>query len=242
MPPRFFAPELRGPGQPVGLPEEEAHHLAHVLRLTVGAAVSVFDGRGLECRGRVESVTGSRVVVRAGERIASAPEPRVRLCVAHALLKGRTLDAVVRDVTMVGAAEIQPLLTERTEARPRDVERWSRIAVASAKQCRRAVVPVVQRPARLEVLLEGDPSPVRLLLVEPEADRAAPGALAGLADVPPPDAATIVVGPEGGWSAGEVRAATAAGCLPITLGRRTWRADAAAVCAIAVLQFIWGDL
>ena len=118
MPPRFYVPELSGTGQAVGLPDDEANHLTRVLRVEVGHVVSVFDGRGLEYLARVEAVDGSRVVVRPYERVESGAEPSVALRVAHALLKGRKFDAVVRDVTMVGAVSVQPLVTER-DASPR---------------------------------------------------------------------------------------------------------------------------
>ena len=241
MPPRFFAPDLAGPDVPVVLPAEEAGHLARVLRLGPGATVSVFDGRGVEYLARVEQVTPRRVVVRPYRSVLPAPEPVVALTVAQALLKGRAFDDVVRDVTMVGAVAVQPLLTDRTEARARDTARWIRIAVASAKQCRRAVVPEVRTPDSFRSWLDSDRSLVRLLLVEPGAAEA-DGALRSLQDRPPPETATLAVGPEGGWSGEEVAAATAAGFVPLTLGRRTLRADAVVVCAVSVLQYVWGDL
>ena len=241
MPPRFYAPGLTGPGVPVELSGDEAGHLTRVLRLGAGDTVSVFDGRGVECLARVERVMPGRVVVRPYQPITSTPEPAMALTVAQALLKGRKFDDVVRDVTMVGAIAVQPLLTARTEARARDTDRWARIAVASAKQCRRAVVPEVRVPVALQAFFDDDRSPLRLLLLEPGTAEAA-GTLRRLQDRPAPAASTLAVGPEGGWSADEVAAARAAGFVPVTLGRRTLRAEAVVVCAVSVLQYIWGDL
>lgn len=241
MPPRFFVPGLADPAGPTELPDDEARHLTRVLRLGAGATVAVFDGRGAEYLARVEQVSSGRVLVRPYQPVVPAPEPAVGLTVAPALLKGRKFDDVVRDVTMVGAVAVQPLVTERTEARGRDTDRWRRIAVASTKQCRRAVVPVVRAPVPLWSLLEADRSALQLLLVEPEAADAS-GALRSLQDRPRPATATLAVGPEGGWSVAEVAAATAAGFLPVTFGRRTLRADAVVVCAVSVLQYLWGDL
>ena len=241
MPPRFYAPGLAGLDRPVELPDEEAGHLTRVLRLGPGDTVLVFDGRGVEYLARVEQVTSRRVMVRPLQSVAPTPEPGVALTVAQALLKGRTFDDVVRDVTMVGAVAVQPLLTARTQARTRDTERWTRIAVASAKQCRRAVVPEVRVPGPFRALLDDDRSDLRLLLVEP-GTAGATGALRQLQHSAPPATATLAVGPEGGWSAEEVAAAEAAGFVPVTLGQRTLRADAVVVCAVSVLQYVWGDL
>ena len=241
MPPRFYAPALAGPDEPLELPDDEARHLTRVLRLGDGETVSVFDGRGVEYLARVEHAMPGRVVVRPYQSVVPPPEPAVALTVAQALLKGRRFDDVVRDVTMVGAVAIQPLLTARTEARARDPDRWVRIAVASAKQCRRAVVPEVRAPGSLRSLLDDDRSHLRLLLVEPGTNMAS-GAVRRLQNRPPPATATLAIGPEGGWTADEVAAATAAGFMPVTLGRRTLRADAVVVCAVSVLQYVWGDL
>ena len=241
MPPRFYAPALVGPDELLELPGDEARHLTRVLRLGDGDTVSVFDGRGVEYLARVEHATSGRVVVRPYQSVVPPAEPAVALVVAQALLKGRAFDDVVRDVTMVGVVAIQPLLTTRTEARVRDTERWTRIAIASAKQCRRAVVPEVRTPGSLRSLLDDDRSHLRLLLVEPAATTAA-GALQLLQSRPPPATATLAIGPEGGWTDDEVVAATSAGFMPLTLGRRTLRADAVVVCAVSVLQYVWGDL
>ena len=242
MPPRFFAPALTGLDAPVRLPEGEAAHLSRVLRLAAGDTVAVFDGRGAEYLARVERVGRDRAVVRPYERVASVCEPAVALTVAPALLKGRKFDDVVRDATMVGAAAVQPLTTARTLSPPRDPGRWSRIAVASAKQCRRAIVPEVRSPCSLEGLFDRDRSAVRLLLAEPGAADDGAAGFGALAQEPRPASATLAVGPEGGWSADEVQAAAAAGFRIVTFGRLTFRADAVVACVAAILLYIWGDL
>lgn len=241
MPPRFFAPAVTGLDAPVPLPAGEAAHLSRVLRLAPGDTVTVFDGRGTEYLARVEQVGRGGAVVRPCERVASVREPAVALTVAPALLKGRKFDDVVRDAVMVGAAAVQPLATARTVPRPRDAARWTRVAVASTKQCRRAFVPEVRPPRPLEWLLDRDRSAARLLLAEPGAAGGAAG-LEALARRPRPASATLAVGPEGGWSADELEAAAAAGFHVVTLGRLTFRADAAVACAAAVLLYVWGDL
>ena len=249
--PRFYAPDAARSGQTVELPRGEAHQLAHVLRLGRGAAVRVFDGRGREFSARVETVGRSAATVHTLEPQAPAREPAVRLRLALAILKGRATDTVVRDATMLGVAAVQPLQTARSrpapEGAPAAVERWRAIAVSSAKQCGRAVVPEIAPAAsflqfaRLSHQPSATAGELRILLVEPAlpAPHESIRVLAGRAA---PAAATIAVGPEGGWTDGELDAAAAAGFTPLTLGARTLRADAAPAAAIAVLQHVWGDL
>jgi 16S rRNA (uracil1498-N3)-methyltransferase len=209
--------------------------------------VRVFDGRGSEFAGVVES-DGRDARVRLGERVPPAPEPRVALMLAHAVLKGDKMDDVIRDATMIGAAAVQPIVTARTEVarsaleRGRRRERWQRIAISSAKQCGRAVVPEVAPPCSFDDLVasiaNGDrPSPA-LMLVEPQAAASAM-ALRDL-DVATPAAATLVIGPEGGWTPQEIAAAVSH-CRTMTLGGRTLRADAMGVVAVAALFARWGE-
>lgn len=248
---RFFAPGLTAGSALVSLPPEEAAHLARVLRLKAGASVLVFDGRGGEFVARVEEASPRRATVKPLERHTPAAESCVSLTLAQALLKSDKMDRVLRDAVMLGVTEIQPFLCERSEV-PRAAlrhharrERWERIVLGSVKQCGRAVVPTVHEVRDFTDLLSGDAARARFMLVEPgHAAGASPLNLRALKldQQPRPASATIFIGPEGGWTAGEVQAAVKAGVVPLTLGTRTLRADAAGAVAITLLQFTWGEL
>jgi 16S rRNA (uracil1498-N3)-methyltransferase len=243
MLPRFLADLIDTAAGTARLPEDEARHLSQVLRLATGDEVAVFDGAGREFRARVERVARDGVDLRLLEEFPAAPEPAVRLTLAQAVLKGEKMDEVVRDATMMGVAAIEPLVTEHTAAHMkagRAPERWRRVAIASAKQCRRAVVPAIGTGSAFPDWLPQDRAGMRLLLVEPSA--AVEGHPVSTLGSTRPDSASLTVGPEGGWSVAEIEAAVRAGCVPITLGRRTLRADAVPIVAIGLLQFIWGDL
>jgi 16S rRNA (uracil1498-N3)-methyltransferase len=243
MLPRFLAESLDESGSVARLGEDEARHLAQVLRLRVGDEIAVFDGAGREFRGRVGRLARDGADIHLISEVEAAPEPAVRLSLVQAALKGEKMDDVVRDATMMGAAAIEPVVSAHTVAHLKigaAPGRWHRIAVASAKQCGRAVVPAIGVGIAFADWLPQDPAALRLLLVEPSASVAghSPSTLSG----DRPASASLLVGPEGGWSAGEIDAAVRAGCIPITLGRRVFRADAVAIVAIGVLQFVWGDL
>jgi len=246
---RFFAPSLDAGDETVVLPREEAEHLSRVLRLGVGDTVSVFDGRGHEFSARVVSAGRRDVRVQLVSRVEPAAEPSVALTLAQAVIKGDKMDDIVRDAVMLGVAAVQPLVTARTESTVAALttgsrlDRWRRVALASVKQSRRAVLPDVRRPLTLESFLQDPQSDMSLMLVEPGApgvDDAEP--LSAFQGRPAPQDATVFVGPEGGWTAEEVAAARSRGVRLVTLGHRTLRADATPVAAISVLQFLFGDL
>lgn len=242
MLPRFLAAIDAASGT-ARLTADEARHLSQVLRLGAGDDIAVFDGDGHEFRARVEQVARDGASVRLLEAREPAAEPAVRVTLAQAALKGDKMDDVVRDATMMGVAAIEPLVSEHTLAplaAGRVPERWRRIAIASAKQCRRAVVPRVGEGTPFADWIARDRAPLRVLLVEPSARVDARPASA--LPVDRPAAATILIGPEGGWSPLEVAAAVAAGYVPVTLGRRTLRADAVPIVALGILQFVWNDV
>jgi 16S rRNA (uracil1498-N3)-methyltransferase len=244
---RFFAPALDPGDESVDLPRDEAEHLTRVLRLGIGDTVAVFDGRGREFLAKVAAVARRDVRVQLLSRVESAAEPQVPLTLAQAVLKGEKMDEIVRDAVMLGVAAVQPIVTKRSEStvamllRTARVDRWKRVALASVKQSRRATLPDVRVPLTLETYLEEPPAELRLMLVEPTADAHA-GSLSTLQQRPLPHDASLLVGPEGGWTADECTAATRAGVQLVTLGHRTLRADAVPIAAISVLQFLWGDL
>ena len=243
MLPRFLVVDLDPSLGSATVTDGEAHHLTRVLRLGPGDAVAIFDGRGLEFRAQVDRVAGGTVIVRLVEPMPSAVERRVPVTLAQAVLKGSSMDDVVRDATMMGVRAIVPLITTHTIARraasPHGAERWKRVAVASAKQCRRAMVPEIADPVTFDVWLARPRDGAGLLLVEPSAGRAEPLPIRALGALAPPASATLAVGPEGGWTGSEIDAALAAGHTPVTLGPLTLRAEAVPLASLAALGVIW---
>jgi 16S rRNA (uracil1498-N3)-methyltransferase len=219
----------------VTLPEDEAAHLVRVLRLGPGDAVHVLNGRGLLREAHVASASKAAVTLDLGAAIPAAVESRVHVTLAQAVLKGDKMDDVVRDAAMAGAAAIQPIITAHTEpAVVRSAERrggrWQTIAIGSAKQSGRAVVPPIGAPLPLADVLTR-PADARVVFVEPSAS--------GVAEFLSPSAGstvtvTLFVGPEGGWSPEELQAFSAAHVTHVTLPGPTWRADAIGLVAIVL--------
>ena len=242
--PRFFAPDLDGRHTHVLLPPDEAHHLVKVLRLNQGDVVAVFDGRGNEFSARIDSAGRDSVSLRLLEAVPVSPPPAVQIVLAQAVLKGRSMDDVVRDATMMGVEAVAPLLTAHADVRiadakrPQLVERWQRIALASAKQSRRATLPQLHSPRELHEWLAAAPAGILLLFVEPAAD-CAPRPLKHVLEFDVPARAAVMVGPEGGWAKEEIDAAVERGAVPVSLGPMTVRAESMPVAALAALNVLW---
>ncbi|MBI4475754.1 MAG: 16S rRNA (uracil(1498)-N(3))-methyltransferase [Acidobacteria bacterium] len=254
---RFFAPTATSTGEVVPLPPDESAHLIRVLRLRVGDEVRVFDGRGHEWAARVASVAKRQVSVALRAPVTPQTEPRVAITLAPAVLKGESLDEVVRDATVLGAAIVTPVITARS-ARVRGfqvgasrMDRWRRIAATAAKQCGRAVVPAIEAPAVFQAFIdrtshERNPGRHLVMAVEPDASASTSFEVMDVREYQrrhptAPVAATLLIGPEGGWTADEVALAEQSGWTLVTLGRRTFRADAMPLIGLALFQFVWGD-
>ena len=241
---RFFAPSLDPGDETTVLPRDEAEHATRVLRLGAGETVAVFDGRGHEYLARIISAVRRDMQVQVLSRIDAAAEPAVALTLAQAVLKADKMDDVIRDAVMLGAAAIQPIVSKRAETtvaalmRGARIDRWRRVALASVKQSGRAVLPDIRTPLTLEHYLDEPRPAVSLMFVEPGAAAEVEHLSRFEGEIVPGDAA-LLVGPEGGWAEEEWQAARAKGVRLTTLGHRTLRADAVAICALSVLQFVW---
>ncbi|MBY0494366.1 MAG: 16S rRNA (uracil(1498)-N(3))-methyltransferase [Cyanobacteria bacterium] len=258
MRPRFHVPGINSSAvhekQSVELPEDEAEHLVRVLRLGVGDEVDIFDGRGNIWRAEIVQTGKKSASVRPIAPEIPARELDVRLSLVVSVLKGDKMDEVVRDAVMLGVSSIRPVISERSEislqsmAKSSRIARWQRIAVSSAKQCGRAVVPPVHDAAPLDWYWSGPSThetrqgasrSLRVVCVEPSA---ALGDVLGVQSVPRAESVDVIVGPEGGWAVSEVAAAHDSGAILMSLGNRTLRADAVPIIALTALLTIWGDL
>jgi 16S rRNA (uracil1498-N3)-methyltransferase len=240
--PRFYAPDLDPDDGSARLSPEESHHLVRVLRLVRGDQVAVFDGRGIEWRARVEQASRDAARLSLVEPVPTRA-PKVAISLVQAVLKSESMEDVIRDATMAGVAAIEPILAARTAVKSSALrsatERWRRVALASAKQCGMATLPVIHEIVRLDQWLPPTLPEHSYLLIEPGAAATEVTTVRQLAMAPVPDAALLLVGPEGGWTVDERDAAIAAGARPLSLGPMTLRASTVGLAATAALVAIW---
>jgi len=212
----------------VKLSAEEAHHLVDVLRLREGAEVSLFDGNGRAARARVDRIGSGEVDLRILGPEPSRESP-LSLTIGVAPPKGDRMSFLIQKLTELGVTRIVPLETER--GRPGEsLERWRRIASEACKQSGRSLSPEVAAPRSFEEILEEEGSPMA----------AHPGAPP--LSAPRGSAIVALIGPEGGWSEGELAIAETRGVTLFGLGPRTLRTETAAIAVATLFQFLAGDL
>ena len=232
-----------GAGTVVALDPETDRHLRRVLRLDAGAPLTVGDGAGALAPGHLQR----EGIALDGEAVH---EPRARplLHVVHALPKGRKLDEVVRTLTELGVDRITPVGSGRSVVRlegdraTRAQQRWDAVARSAVMQSRRAWVPRIDVPAPLEEVVAGL-GPVRGVVAHVGASaplRSVADLLAELADVG--DVVVLAVGPEGGWTDGEVGGLAAAGLEGVSLGPTVLRTEHAAVVLTTLVCYLAGRI
>jgi 16S rRNA (uracil1498-N3)-methyltransferase len=219
-----------------------ARHIARVLRLSAGDALILFDGAGGEYTARIEAIGKGTVQVAVLERQLVDRESPLSLTLAQGVPRGERMDWVVQKATELGVSRLVPVLSEHSLVRldPKQAQskqrHWQGVAVAACEQSGRDRIPQVASPATLAQFLLGlSPGGTRLLL--------SPEGAATLESLPPPAGDLIVlIGPEGGLSEEEQRAARGQGFTALRLGPRVLRTETAAVATLALLQHRFGDL
>ena len=219
-----------------------AGHIARVLRLGTGDALTLFDGSGAEYRARIEALGKDTVTVSVLEQHAIERESPLALTLAQGLSRGERMDWIIQKATELGTRRIVPLITERSVVRldPRQAQRkiqhWRAVTVAACEQCGRNRIPEVSAPLDLQEFL-GHRSPgATHLLLSPTGELR----VEDLTDIG--TGVTVLIGPEGGLAESEQQAAIAAGFKPVRLGPRVLRTETAALAALTIIQREFGDL
>jgi 16S rRNA (uracil1498-N3)-methyltransferase len=245
----YVAPDL-GEGLEILVDADQAHYLTRVLRLGPGSPVRVFNGRDGEFDASLSVATKSTAQLRLGARTRVQQSPPDLWLLFAPLKKART-DFVVEKATELGASEIRPVLTERTDADTVRTDRLQRIAIEAAEQTERLDVPPVREAVKLDQALMGWNADRRLIYADEAGDeggrlwggengRAPP--LADMLKIPNSGKAAILIGPEGGFSPAERNRLRGLSFVsPIGLGPRILRAETAAVAALALYQALAGD-
>lgn len=231
--PRLFVGGPLGPGISVGLDPAQANYLGNVMRLKVGDEALLFDGASGEWAARVAEAGKKRMTLSV-ERRTGEQEAVPDLWLAFAPVKRSQTDWLVEKATELGIARLLPLTTRRTIVERVKLERLQAIAVEAAEQCNRTTVPVIDEPQTLSAFLKMHSG--RTLYFADE------GGGAPAADAFKMGPATILTGPEGGFTDGErtlIRAEPDA--TPISLGPRILRAETAALAAVTTWMALAGD-
>jgi len=243
---RFFLPARQIHDNRGTIDGQEWEHLRKVLRLKPGDRITVFDDTGWEHEAVIRSLGAAQGEIEILSSSQARRESPLQITLAVGLTKGERFEFVVEKATELGVQTIVPFtstyavpkLDERKIATR--TERWRKIAVSAAKQCGRTRVPEVLPLCTFqELLIRPAHAGIKLIFWEKEAERSIDEVYEKQRDA---KAITLAIGPEGGFSSAEAELAQSHGFDSVQLGRRILRAETAAVTALSLVQFLWGDL
>ena len=241
-PTRLFSPVRLQAHSRQTLDSGQARYLARVLRLRLGDSLILFDGTGGEFSAEIVLVEKNRVDVETGSLAECSTESELSIQLVQGISKGDRMDTVIQKATELGVQKVSPVLSDYSvvkldqnkAAKRRD--HWQKIAQSACEQCGRNVVPHIDSVISLNAWHDqnDNDSTTRLML--------APDATTTLASVSnPKKEATLLIGPEGGFSNAEEERAASTGIQLVSLGPRILRTETAAIAAISVVQTLWGD-
>ena len=235
---RIFVKEVIG--DTLTLSGSDAHHLAYSLRARRGDKLTAVDGAG-NCA-VIELIDFDKTTIKA-KRVGNVQRVVVerRIILADCLPKQNRFDNIIEKATELGVDEIDPLISERTIARPKDnnskLERWQRIAKEAAEQCARDTIPKIGDVRELDAWLK-EITPLNsdtLLLFCWESEQTT--TVREVLSVNSEKNIIVLIGPEGGFSEREVDAIKSAGGVSVTLGKRILKTDTAAISVLAMINY-----
>jgi 16S rRNA (uracil1498-N3)-methyltransferase len=237
--------EMARSGSCVALDARRSHHLVRVLRLGVGAAVEVFDGRGNCYEATIEAADARACLLRLGQAQSCPVESPLDLTLAQCLSTGERMDWTIEKAVELGVRSIVPLDSTRSQLRldatraARKLEHWRHIVESACAQSGRSLLPTLHAIVPLGqfvAMRPADEPKERRFVLDPKAERSLSGA-----GVTAGSRLVLLVGPESGLADEELQTARAAGFEGLKLGPRVLRTETAGLAAIAALQALAGD-
>jgi 16S rRNA (uracil1498-N3)-methyltransferase len=242
---RFYLPPEHAKSQLLQLDGREAHHGLKVLRLQPGETVAVLDGTGREYLCKVETISRQVLSLGVMEK-RSIPAPPCPITLLVAIPKGKIIESIIQKSVELGAHRIVPLLTKRVvtqlddEGSEQKREKWQQVAIEAIKQCGAPWLPHIEAPQTIaDWLARGETIELPLvgMLTAPRHHPRECFAQFQQRHGRIPRSAGIWIGPEGDFTAEELRAIQQSGAHPITLGHLTLRVETAAIYGLSILNY-----
>jgi 16S rRNA (uracil1498-N3)-methyltransferase len=242
----YIAPETWNSVAPM-LSGSEAHHAREVLRMKAGEKLVLFNGQGREITAEIVDLGGAEIRLRKLHEAETQPL-QCRIVLGQAIPKGKNMELIVQKAVEIGAAEIAPIISDRTivqvdsESAIQRQSKWRQIAIEAAKQSGQNWLPRVHAPRKLTELfsmaseesfdlrLIGSLQPDARHLKQILADYSREHELR-------PRNVLMLIGPEGDFTPAELSLARRHGCQPITLGPIILRVETAAIYCLSILSY-----
>lgn len=238
--PRIFTSQDLSASLQVQLENDAANHVSRVLRMSKGQQIELFNGDGHSYLGELSTVDRSKVYVQIKEVSVINNESPLNIHLFQGVSRGDKMDLTLQKGVELGVKQFTPLITERCGVRLDDKrwqkkhEHWQKVIESACEQCGRNTIPTLHPAIKLQPALEQLTS--NSFFMHPDASDSFKSINADTKSE-----LQLWVGPEGGFSDDEINWVETQGCKPVKLGPRVLRTETAALAAVSVMNYVWGD-
>jgi len=220
------------------LPPDAAHHCAQVLRYKIGDALTIFNGDGFDYHAQIEQIEKKKCRVKISQRYHPKNESPLKIHLVQGIARGDKMDLIIQKSIELGVTEITPLFSERCNVKldgkrlDKKLNHWKNVIISACEQSGRAVIPALNAPLAVEQLnsIQDD-----LIYLEPTATQS-------IKEIAIENSATLVIGPEGGFSEKDLQKLNSVNAHGVTIGPRILRTETAGLSAVSILQSLFGDI
>lgn len=239
--PRIYIASALSPTAQVTLDAQTSNYLIKVLRMEVDRPLIAFNGDGAEYPSTLLTACKRSATIKIGRKEQINRESPLHTHLAIAVSRGDRMDWILQKATELGATEITPLFTERTEVKlkgerlQKKMTHWQKITISACEQCQRNTLPKINPACTIEAFLQHPQEGLKFVLHHRTEQ--------SLKNTQQPKAVTLLIGPEGGLSNTEItQALEQSQFTPLSFGSRVLRTETAPIAALSAIQFLWGDL
>ena len=238
---RVFIEQKITTGDIISLPEDKAHHLAHVIRLRVGDKIKLFDNSGFEFEAEIIEITKKVVRVEVKNSNQQKNESPLDITLCLAVSRGQHMDFSIQKAVELGVRKIIPIISEFSNIKlvnnreDNKLIHWQKIIIGATEQCGRSILTELESPITFDESVGLFTDTTKILLH--------PGAEQKISEIDIKNGKIIIMsGPEGGFSDDEFKKALDNNYTAVNVGPRVLRAETAVVCGLSIAQQLWGDL
>lgn len=241
---RFFVDKSDIQGRYIYITDKnDLHHMRRVLRLGAGDKVDISDGEEWEYEAVIEEAGEQKAVLVILDKHKFAREPEIQINLYQGIPKGSKMEEIIQKSVELGVYGITPVFMERTVVVDKGnfgkkLERWQKISDEAVKQCRRGIVPKIEKPLTFEQMTAGlDEYDLVVFPYENEEYRTIKDCLREIPQGAKPKKAAVIIGPEGGFSDKEAEMLAERDIKGVSLGKTILRTETAGPAAIAMIMY-----
>lgn len=237
--PRIYTPEDLALNTYLDLDSQASTHLIKVLRLNTGAELRLFNGDGCEYLAHITIANKKNAQVKINQVLSTQANINFPLHLGQVVSKGDRMDFTIQKATELGITDITPLWSERCDVRlkgerlEKKMEHWKKVAISACEQSGRNHIPTIHPAMTYHEWASKVVADTKLILHTRDQKP--------LSEIIPPNSVALLVGPEGGFTDDEVSLCIQHNFTGLTLGPRILRTETAALAALSVFQYLWGD-